>query len=152
MQLTRGFTLQTLIYSETAARRGIDNRPSDDVLVNLKRLAEGLEAVQALLGHPIEVSSGYRCAELNAAVGGAGTSQHMQGLAADIVCPQFGPPIEIARAIMVSDIGFDQCINEWGRWVHVSFSPVPRGRVLSIYDSKNGYLEGLWDGEGIRIA
>ena len=152
MQLTQSFSLEALIHSETAARRGIDNSPAGDVIVNLKRLAEGLEAVQSLLGHSIQISSGYRCPELNAAVGGAGKSQHTQGLAADIVCPHFGSPIDIARAIMASNIAFDQCINEWGRWVHVSFSAAPRGRVLSIYDSKNGYLEGLWDGEGERVA
>ncbi|MSQ71021.1 MAG: peptidase M15 [Betaproteobacteria bacterium] len=152
MQLTQSFSLQTLIYSETAARRGIDNSPGEDVIPNLKRLAEGLEQVQSLLGHPIEISSAYRCPELNAAVGGAQMSQHTQGLAADIVCPQFGGPIEIGRAIMASNIVFDQCINEWGRWVHISFSPTPRGRVLSIYDSKDGYLEGLWNAGGERLA
>lgn len=152
MQLTQSFSLQALVRSETAASRGIDNSPAADVLVNLRRLAEGLEAVQALLGQRIEISSAYRCPELNAAVGGAPNSQHLQGLAADIVCPQFGSPIDIARAIMASDIVFDQCINEWGRWVHVSFSPAPRGRVLSIYDAGHGYLEGLWNSKGNRIA
>ncbi len=152
MQLTPNFSLETLTYSETAVRRGLDNLPGGEVIVNLQRLAEGLEAVQSVLGHPIRISSGYRCPKLNAAVGGARTSQHLQGLAADIVCPQFGSPVDIARAIIASDIVFDQCINEWGRWVHVSFSAAPRGRVLSIYDSKNGYLEGLWDGEGSRVA
>ena len=152
MRLSPNFTLAQLIRSETAERRGIDNSPAAEIIENLKLLATGLEQVQALLGAPIEISSGYRCPELNAAVGGASTSQHMQGLAVDFVCPAFGPPLEIARAIQSSSIAFDQCILEWGEWVHLSFARSPRHNVLSIYDADAGYVAGLWDRDGTRIA
>ena len=152
MLLTPNFPLAILVRSETAEQQGIDNTPLPEVLDNLRILAAGLEQVQALLGYPLEISSAYRCPALNAAVGGSTTSQHVQGLAADFVCPDFGPPLEIARAIGDSAIGFDQCILEFGRWVHVSFSPQPRGRVLTIYDGKEGYLAGLWDSSGNHIA
>lgn len=152
MLLAPNFPLAIFVRSETAAQQGIDNSPPPEVIENLRVLAAGLEQVQALLGHPLEISSGYRCPALNAAVGGSTASQHLQGLAADIACPDFGPPLEVARAIGDSVIAFDQCILEYGNWVHLSFSPQPRGRVLTIYDSKKGYLAGLWDSAGNRVA
>src|SRR4029077_14444747 len=126
--------------SETAEERGIDNTPPPEIVENLRRLAAGLEAVRALFGAPLEIASPYRCAALNEAVGGSSTSQHLQGLAVDFACPDFGRPLEIARAIQESGIQFDQCILEYGRWVHLSFSDAPRGRMLTIYDEDKGYL------------
>ena len=152
MQLTENFSLAQLIRSETAEREGIDNAPPAEVVENLQRLAEGLEAVQSLLGSPLEISSGYRCAELNRAVGGTATSQHVQGLAADFICQDYGSPLMIATAIQRSTIIFDQCILEFGRWVHLSVSATPRGRVLTIYNSREGYLAGLWDAQGNKVA
>jgi hypothetical protein len=118
----------------------------------LKRLAAGLESVQALLGAPLEISSGYRCAALNEAVGGSATSQHLLGLAADFACPGFGPPLEVARAIQRSGLEFDQCILEYGRWVHLSFGEPARRRLLTIYDEEKGYLAGLRDEDGRLVA
>ena len=152
MQLTDHFTLAQLTCSETAERDGIDNTAPLEVIDNLRRLAEGLEAVQALLGAPLDISSGYRSPALNRVVGGSPTSQHSQGLAADFVCAAFGTPLDIAAAIQASDIEFDQCILEYGRWVHLSFSTAPRGRMLSIYNSQDGYLDGLRDADGNLVA
>jgi hypothetical protein len=152
MQLSPNFSLSELVYSETAEVSGIDNTPPPEIVENLTRLAAGLEAVRTLLGAPLEISSGFRCAALNEAVGGSSTSQHVQGLAADFACPAFGSPLEIARAIQQSGIQFDQCILEYGRWVHLSFSDLPRGRMLTIYDEKKGYLAGLWNEEGRQVA
>ncbi len=72
-------------------------------------------------------------------------SQHAQGLAVDFTCPEFGPPMAITSAIRDSEIVFDQCILEFAEWVHMSFSAAPRRRVLTIYDSHEGYLDGLVD-------
>jgi len=152
MQLSPNFSLSQLVYSETAERNGIDNTPPPEIVENLKRLAAGLEAVRALLGAPLEISSGYRCAALNQAIGGSSASQHVQGLAVDFACPAFGSALEVARAIQRSGMDFDQCILEYGRWVHLSFSDAPRGRLLTIYDEKEGYLAGLWDEEGKQLA
>ena len=55
--------------------------------------------VSACLGHDLDISSGYRCPELNSAVGGSPTSQHCMGLAADFTCEDFGSPLEIAQAL-----------------------------------------------------
>ena len=111
-----------------------------------------LEQVQALTGFPLEISSGYRSRELNQRVGGTDTSQHSQGLAADFTCAEFGPPADIIKAIRASGIAFDQCILEYEKWVHISFSKTPRGRVLTIYDPAEGYLDGLRDRSGKLIA
>ena len=152
MQLSPNFSLNELVYSETAEQNGIDNTPPPEIVQNLKRLAAGLEAVRTLLGGPLEISSGYRCAALNEAVGGSSASQHVQGLAVDFTCPTFGTPLEIARAIQQSGIQFDQCILEYGRWVHLSFSDAPRRRMLTIYEAEKGYIAGLWDEEGRQVA
>jgi zinc D-Ala-D-Ala carboxypeptidase len=152
MRLTPNFTLEDLIRSETAERERIDNTPAAEIVANLALLAAGLEQVRELLAQPLEISSGYRCPELNRRVGGAESSQHTQGMAADFTCEAFGGPIEIIRAVRASDIEFDQCILEFGRWVHISFNRKPRGRVLTIYDAKQGYLDGLWDARGNQVA
>jgi len=151
-KLSRYFTLAKLIHSDTARQRGIDNTPPTELIPNLRMLAEGLDAVRALLGHPLQISSGYRCPTLNEAVGGTARSQHCLGLAADFVCPRYGPPLAVARAIANSDVLYDQCILEFGRWVHLSFSPTPRQRTLTIYSSAAGYLDGLVDEGGTRLV
>jgi hypothetical protein len=152
MRLTPNFSLEQLIYSETAERERIDNTPAAEIVDNLRLLAQGLEQVQLLTEFPLEISSGYRCPELNRRVGSAKTSQHTQGKAADFTCAEFGPPVDIIKAIRDSDIDFDQCILEYARWVHISFSAAPRGKVLTIYDPKQGYRDGLWNKGGKQIT
>src|SRR5437870_8618928 len=67
---------------------------------NLVRLAAGLELVRAALGNkPIHVTSGFRSARLNQMLGGSKHSMHTRGLAADILCPQFGTPLEVCEQI-----------------------------------------------------
>lgn len=79
------FTIEELTRSSTAERLHIDNKPSEAVVGNLKRLAEQtLDPARALLGSPIFVNSGYRCPQLNKAVGGVPNSFHLQGRAADL--------------------------------------------------------------------
>ena len=145
MRLTRHFTLEELCASEFAARNGIDNTPPPAVVANLKRLAEMLEKVRELLKKPIHISSGFRCPELNARIGGAKTSAHLEGRAADFICPEFGTPYVVAKKIAATRLAFDQMIHEYGRWVHLA---VPRAaerpdrELLSIFEPGK-YLEGL---------
>lgn len=145
-QLSPNFDLARLTYSDTARERGIANHPLSEHLPHLRQLAAALEEVQALLGAPLTINSGYRSPELNAAVGGVPRSLHAQGLAADLVCPAFGTPLEIARAIAASAIVYDQIIHEFGRWVHFGLALpgiAPRRQLLTICSSAEGYLDGL---------
>lgn len=147
MQLTEHFSLEELTASDTAVRLGIDNNPPDPVLENLHILAQGLESVRRVLKNPIHINSGYRCKSLNQAVRGSKTSEHMTGLAADIICPRFGTPLEVCRAIAAAGIPFNQVIHE-GQWCHVSFpSPGLAGNneLLTAHFGPTGttYSDGL---------
>src|SRR5213596_4190034 len=98
MMLSEHFSLEELTASEVAARAGIDNTPSAETMRNLLRLAAGLELVRAALGnHPIHVTSGYRSPRLNQMIGGAKNSMQTRGLAADVLCPAFGPLLQVCR-------------------------------------------------------
>lgn len=129
MNLTENFTLEELIESQTATRFGINNNPSQAVKNNLTVLAEGLEKVRKLLGHPMLITSGFCCMELNRKIGGSDKSAHMMGYAADFVCPKFGTPKQIVDLIKKNGIQLDQCIEE-GTWVHISFAPAMRNQFL----------------------
>jgi zinc D-Ala-D-Ala carboxypeptidase len=147
-RLSSRFTVRHLVVSETAARRGLDNRAPVRVVRRLKRLARGLEKVRAVTGRDLEVTSAYRGPALNELVGGSLTSHHMLGLAADFSCPRFGSPYRICKAIVRSGLRFDQLIYEHGDagdggWVHLSFAPKMRGRVLTICKARGRYQRGL---------
>jgi len=147
MMLSKHFSLEELTASEVAARAGIDNTPPAEAIRNVVRLAEGLELVRAALrNNPIHVKSGYRSPRLNQMVGGSKNFMHTQGLAADILCPAFGPPLEVCRAIATSGIPADQVIHEFGRWCHVGFAPeghAARNELLTIANAATGYELGL---------
>lgn len=144
MNLSPHFTLEELIASGLASRRGIDNIPSETIKSNLKRIADKLEEVRALVGKPLIVSSGYRCLELNKAVGSSDTSAHVKGLAADFTCPGMTSQA-LASLIHDSDIEFDQLIYE-GAWVHLGLRDGPlRHQVLTAHfkDGHVTYTNGI---------
>ncbi len=133
-KLSMHFTLREFLRSETAARFGIDNNPSPEILHALERNAENMERVRQLLGVPLQVSSGYRCLALNRAIGSKDTSAHVRGLATDFEAPEYGPPVDICRAIAASDIDFDQLIFEHS-WVHIAWvaaGAAPRRSKLTL--------------------
>lgn len=133
MKLSTHFSLEELIHSNIASRKGWDNSPSPEVLDNLKFLAEKLEDVRNILRSPMLISSGYRSGALNNYLGSKRTSAHTVGLAVDFISPSFGTPKEIVEAIVNSDIEYDQVILEFGRWVHLAFTPEePRKEALII--------------------
>src|SRR5262249_11829670 len=91
-------------------------------------------------------TSGYRSPRLNQMAGGSKNSMHIQGLAADILCPAFGPPLEVCRAIAGSGIGTYQIINEFGAWCHVAFprpGQIGRNELLTIRSLATGAELGL---------
>lgn len=142
MQLSDHFVLGELIRSDSAARRGIDNRPDDDGVDKLRALcANILEPVRARFGRPVTVNSGYRCPALNRAIGGSSRSQHMLCEAVDFEVS--GVANWEVAAWVRDNLAFDQLILEAytaGRpdsgWVHASWKPAGgRGR-----DGRDGVL------------
>jgi len=135
MNLSENFTLEELTASETAARNGLDNTPNPIAYQNLVRLANFLEEVRKVLGKPIMINSGYRAPAVNAHVGGSKNSQHMVGCAADIRVPGMTPD-QIVRAIIASDLQYDQLIREFESWVHISIpneeGSTPKNQTLII--------------------
>jgi hypothetical protein len=131
--MSEHFSLTELTASSTAVRLGIDNTPNGEIANNLSLLADQLETVRAMLGNkPMHIDSGYRCPELNAAVGGAKDSAHLSGFAADFTCPDFGSPESIVTALEAAGLKYDQLIQE-GTWVHVSFAPAMRQQTLTAH-------------------
>lgn len=125
MQLSENFTLEEMTDSQTAVRLGIDEQfaPADGIKENLKSLCEDvLEPIRALLDSPIRVSSGYRCERLNEAIKGAKTSQHVKGQAVDFTCKHWTVE-ETYSKIKESGLVFDQLIQEFGHWAHISYTP-----------------------------
>lgn len=118
------FTLKELTRSATAEEKGIDNTPTPEVEKNLTLLVENvLDPLRKLSGKPITVNSGYRCPELNKAVGGSKTSDHVKGFAADITG---GSKEENERLfyLIKYNFNFKQLIDEKNfSWVHVSYDP-----------------------------
>lgn len=145
IKLSDNFYLSEFVDSNTALRRGIDNTPPDYAVNNLRKVALLLQAIRNKVGQPIVITSGYRCDKLNQAVGGSRNSDHMRGSAADIICPRFGTPRELARKIIDSGIPFGQLIWE-GDWVHISIEPkdaVNRVLTATFKDGKVTYTPGI---------
>ena len=124
MNLSENFTLAELTASEIAARKGLENFPNGIELDNLTRLAEKLEEVRKVLGKPILINSAFRSVEVNKAVGGVASSQHCLGCAADIRVPNMTPD-QVVKAIIKSNIQYDQLIREFDLWTHLSISNTP---------------------------
>lgn len=119
------FSFQEMERSDTATRHAIDNTIPAALRNNVAQLVDRvLDPLREAWGKPITVTSGYRCPELNKAVGGAGNSHHMKGMAADITT---GNKVDNARLFQkILDLGlpFTQLIDEKGfSWVHVSLEP-----------------------------
>lgn len=139
MRIAPHFLLSEFTTSTTAAQLGIDNHPIPEILENIMVLANTLEKVRKVLGHPIVITSGYRCPPLNKAVGGVDTSMHMQGCAADFICPGYGSPLQICKTLEphMQEFGIDQLIHEFGSWVHLGIVNLhnhtdPRHMALTI--------------------
>jgi uncharacterized protein YcbK (DUF882 family) len=123
MKLSQHFTMAEFTASDTAARKGINNSLPESLLTNALETAEMMEKVRSALGgKPIIITSGYRSAELNEAIGSSSTSDHPKACAVDFKCPEFGSPYEVAKHLStrIDGLGIGQLIAEFGSWVHVS--------------------------------
>lgn len=133
MNLSANLTLDEMLRSQTAARKGIPNVPTPTIIARMEVLgATVFEPIRALLGVPLQVNSGYRSPELNKAVGGAKDSAHTRGEAVDIV--PLGMSLRDAfDKIRTSPILFDQLIYEMDSWLHVAIAregAMPRRQQL----------------------
>lgn len=120
------FTIEELIKSSTARRKGIPNLPNGEQKENLIALVDNvLDPLRKLWGKPVIVTSGFRCAKLNRAVGGVAKSQHTKGQAADIRTVENTTMAnkQLFDVAMRSGLPFDQLIDEYGyNWIHISFN------------------------------
>ena len=153
MQLSENFSLNELTKSQTATRKGIDNKPTTEQVENLKALS--INILQKIRDHyerPVRVTSGYRSPELCVAIGSSVKSQHAKGEAADF---EITGVDNFDLAIWISkNLEFDQLISEFyteqhpdSGWVHCSYRADGKNRkqCLTAYkeNGKTRYGKGL---------
>lgn len=144
MQLSENLSLAEVMRSETAKRKGVSNMPTPEHIENFKKLAENIfQPIRKHFGKPIHISSGYRSAALNKAIGGASSSQHCTGEAIDI--DMDGTDITNAEIFnyIKNNLSFDQLIWEFGTdknpdWVHVSYESTGKQRKQILKAIKQG--------------
>lgn len=147
-QLSENFTLSEFTKSQTAMRHGISNNPTPQHLASMKLLCvRVLEPVRAHYRKPVKISSGYRSAALNRVIGGATSSQHSMGEAADFEIAGVSN-LEVARW-MERELSYDQLILEYyspgdpiSGWIHVSYRDGRLRNQELTFDGKR-YLPGL---------
>jgi len=154
-KLSPHFTLAELTRSEAATRGGFDNTPPPEAVEALRALCEHvLEPLRVAVGKPMRINSGYRGPEANKAVGGAASSDHCFGRAADIEIDGFDNK-KLAQKIVDMGLPFKQLILEFyvpgdlnSGWVHVAYdaaAKMPKREVLRAVreGGKTVYLKGL---------
>lgn len=132
--LSKNFDWKEFEKSDTAIRLHINNAiTSWEVRDNIKALVDDvLQPLRDAWGGPLFINSGYRCLELNKAVGGVPTSQHVLGMAADVACSD---PIALARLAKRMKLDYDQCIV-YDSFVHFSYRKDGGNRNEILYSPK----------------
>ena len=150
MRLSKNFTLNELIKSNTALRLGIDNRPSKEGVLKLTLLAAFLQSIRDRIG-ALRITSGYRSPQLSEAIGSSSNSQHCRYEAVDLQYFKRGKMdnLKIYNALIDLDLDYDQCILEFGdsteandpdypAWIHLSWKVVDnRKQTLVAYKDDN---------------
>lgn len=133
-KITAHFNFREFTKSDTATRLHINNAICDwDVRDNIKALVENvLQPLRDAWGGPLFINSGYRCKELNEAVGGVPTSMHVKGQAADVTCSD---PVALARLALRIKVDFDQMII-YDSFVHFSYKRDGENRGQVLYSPK----------------
>ena len=131
-KVSKNFTWEEFTASDTAKRYGILNQITDwDVRDNIIALVENvLQPLRDAYGKPININSGYRCAELNKKVGGVATSQHTKGQAADCGVDD---PLALARLLLDLGLEFDQAIV-YSTFLHISYKAEGENRKQLLYN------------------
>ncbi len=122
-----------------ATRKGIDNTPSQEIIDNLTALCVNvLEPLREWFGKPLLITSGYRSVALNKAIGGSKTSQHCFGKAADFHIN--GMTVEeVYRGVKICGLDYDQAIQEFSQWTHISYSGAAKKENLRATKDENGH-------------
>lgn len=144
-KLSKNFTLEEFLVSQTAERNDIDMTPPPEVVENLQRLVTTcMQPLRDRVRRSIFISSGYRPEMLNVLIGGSKTSQHRFGRACDFKVVR-QTPYDTVKLVQEMELPFDQVIHEFGRWVHLGIAEEPRSQVLTAgrMDGKTVYLPGL---------
>lgn len=116
------FKISELIKSDTAIKNNINNMPDINSLDNLLDLIfYCLQPIRDKIKKPMIITSGFRSNTVNKLVKGVFNSQHLKGQAADFIINGM-TPTQIIEKIKTYNIDFDQLINEYDRWVHVSYN------------------------------
>ncbi len=133
MKLSEHMTLAELCKTNT----GIENVPNEAQVENLKRVCRWLERLRKRWNDkygdgddPIIINSGFRSPEVNKAVGGVPTSNHLTGCAVDIRCIGMEQALRYASILLdISDMSredFDELLIEQKRsviWIHFAVRP-----------------------------
>ncbi len=142
-RITKDYTLGEMLKTSHAKwQQGENNPPTQAILDNIVNTLENMQKIREALKAPCLISSGYRSPPVNAAVGGASSSDHMQGMACDFSAPAYGTPADVVAAIVGMGIPFKQLILERPPnrkpWVHIAFSRSPSGNKgdLKVYNGK----------------
>ena len=131
--MSLNFKISELIYSDRAVEKNINNMPDINALdCMLELIFHCLQPIRDLIKKPMVITSGYRCDEVNKLIGGVKNSQHTKGQAVDFKISGM-KPAEIVNIIKESGIEFDQLINEYDSWVHVSYSKGKNRRQVLKY-------------------
>lgn len=152
MRLSKNFTLEEFLLSQTATRHDIDMTPPPEVLDNLQRLVTGcMQPLRDEVKSGIFISSGFRPLELNTMINGSATSEHINGNACDFTVARM-TPFETAELIVSMELPFDQVIHEFARWVHLGVRDILRGEQLTAYkrDGKTRYAQGILTMESLQ--
>lgn len=142
MMISKWFSRAECTRSQTARMMGRDNQPTEEIWARIKLLmTKIMDPIREYFGRPIDPSSVYRDPVVNSEVGGSPTSQHPYGEACDFNVP--GASVRmVMRGILDLGLPFDQLIDEYGQWVHVSYTErrANRGEILK-YRMVNGRVQ-----------
>ncbi len=116
------FLISELVHSDTAVANNINNMPDINSLDNmLELIVYCLQPLRDKLGKAMTITSGYRCAEVNRLVGGVSNSQHTTGQAVDFTVSGM-TVAQVVEFVKSSGVEYDQLINEYDNWTHISFN------------------------------
>ena len=130
MNLSPHFTLQEMERSQTVIRHGTINKVDARQTKALMDLCMNVfEPLQSLVRKFTNIQLGLRNPIVNSLVGGSTTSQHIKGQAADINVEGITSS-ELFDLIRNSSLPYDQVIDEFSSWVHISYKPVQRRQAM----------------------